>query len=48
MAMFNKNNIMTTLHDKITVHINARAFRTEKYTNEKYNNTFRYAHSYQR
>ena len=27
---------MTTLHDRTTVQINARTFRTEKYTNKQY------------
>ena len=31
---------MTTLHDRNTVQINPRTFRTEKCTNKQYNSTF--------
>ena len=36
---------MTTLPVKNIVQINARTFRTEKYTNKQYNSTFRHANN---
>ena len=39
---------MTTLHDRTTVQINERTFRTEKYANKKYSSTFRHFYNYQR
>ena len=36
------NPKMTTLHDRTTVQINTRTYRTEKDTNNQYKNTFRH------